>query len=338
LLDYALFLAKALTWIAGIGAVGLIVAGAIRSARPGGHERLEIKNVNQRLRRLAELLNAQMLGDRERKAHAAQLRRQDKARRAAERAGAEPRPRVFVLDFQGDLEASRVTALREEISALLQVARPTDEVLVRLESAGGMVHGYGLAASQLRRIRDRKLRLTIAVDKVAASGGYLMASVADRIVAAPFAIVGSIGVVAQLPNFNRLLREHHIDYELHTAGEFKRTLTLFGENTAEARTKFREELEQTHALFKAFVAENRPQLSLERTATGEHWYGAQAIALGLVDELRTSDDYLLDRAGPADVFELRYRMRRSFREQLLGGLAGLSPGLGRRWRTPAEML
>ncbi|MBL6750762.1 MAG: protease SohB [Nevskia sp.] len=337
-LQYGLFLAKAVTWVAILAALGAVGANVVRSARQEGHERLEIRHVNRRLRNLADLLNGELLDGRERKAERKRLRSQDKARRQAEKHGASPRPRVFVLDFHGDLAASRVGALRQEISALLQVARPEDEVLVRLESAGGVVHGYGLAASQLRRIRDRKLRLTVAVDKVAASGGYLMASVADRIIAAPFAILGSIGVVGQLPNFSRLLREHQIDYELHTAGEYKRTLTLFGENTPEARAKFREELEQTHALFKAFVAENRPRLPLEQAATGEHWFGTQALSLGLVDELRTSDDYLLERAGQAEVFELSYHSRRSLREQLLGGLARLSSGALRLWRSRAEML
>jgi serine protease SohB len=195
-----------------------------------------------------------------------------------------------------------------------------------------VVHGYGLAASQLRRIRDRGLRLTVAVDKVAASGGYLMACVASHIMAAPFAIVGSIGVVAQLPNFNRLLREKHIDYELHTAGEYKRTLTLFGENSEEGRAKFREELEQTHGLFKSFVAANRPQLDLPRIATGEHWYGSQALELKLIDEVRTSDDYLLEKAKATDVYELQYRLRRGLREQLLGGLGNLSSRAALPWQ------
>ncbi|HWY24630.1 MAG TPA: protease SohB, partial [Nevskia sp.] len=261
---------------------------------------------------------------------------EDKARRRAAKAA--PRPRLFVLDFHGDLNASHVEALREEISALLQVARPQDEVLLRLESAGGVVHGYGLAASQLRRIRERGLRLTVAVDKVAASGGYLMACVADRVVAAPFAIVGSIGVVAQLPNFNRLLREKHIDFELHTAGEYKRTLTLFGENTNAARVKFREELDQTHALFKSFVAANRPQLPLQQVATGEHWYGTQALELKLVDELRTSDDWLLEKVKDADVYELHYRLRRSLRDQLMGGVARLTARGALPWQGPTGLM
>jgi len=337
LLDYSLFFAKTLTWMAALIAVIVVIAGVVRSARQEGIERLEVKNINQRLRRLADILNHEMLGAEQLKQGHKRLKREDKAQDKALKRGAAARPRLFVLDFMGDLEASRVGALREEISALLQVAQPQDEVLLRLESAGGVVHGYGLAASQLRRIRDRGLRLTAAVDKVAASGGYLMACVANHLTAAPFAIVGSIGVVGQLPNFNRLLRENKIDYELHTAGEYKRTLTMFGENSDAARNKFREELDETHTLFKSFVAGNRPQLSLQRVATGEHWYGTQALELQLIDEVRTSDDWLLEKIKTFDVYELHYRQRRSLREQLMGGLARLSQQAALPWRRPGGM-
>ena len=130
--------------------------------------------------------------------------------------------------------------------------------MVRLESGGGLVHGYGLAAAQLVRLKDAGLTLTVCVDKVAASGGYMMACVADKVVAAPFAVIGSIGVVSQLPNFHKWLKNHDVDYEMFTAGDYKRTVTVFGENDAEDRAKYQEELEQTHALFKHFVNTYRP--------------------------------------------------------------------------------
>jgi serine protease SohB len=196
------------------------------------------------------------------------------------------------------------------------VARAEDEVVVRLESGGGMVHAYGLAASQLRRIRDAGIPLTVAVDKIAASGGYLMACVADRVLAAPFAIVGSIGVVSQIPNFHRLLRRHDIDFEQVTAGEFKRTITLFGETTEKAREKLRQEVEDTHELFKSFVAEQRPGLDLATVATGEYWLASRALDLQLVDELRTSDDYLVTRSRDADLFQVTYSARKGWMERL----------------------
>jgi len=320
LFHYGLFLAKTVTLVVALAGFVVIVASALRESRRGGADRLEIKHVNQRLQHSADVLNAELLNDPE-------YKRYEKQRKAEEKARQKPRgeapARLFVLDFNGDLEASAVDSLREEISALLQVIRPGDEVLLRLESAGGVVHGYGLAASQLRRLRDRSFRLTIAIDKVAASGGYLMASVADHIVAAPFAIVGSIGVIGQLPNFNRLLRDNKIDYEVHTAGEYKRTLTLFGENTDAGRAKFREELEQVHSLFKQFVGENRPKLAIGPVSTGEYWYGTQALALGLVDELKTSDDLLLESAAKMEVYELRHRPQRDLRKWLLGNLSQL---------------
>ncbi len=190
-----------------------------------------------------------------------------------------------------------------------------------------MVHGYGLAASQLRRIRDAGIPLTASVDKVAASGGYMMACVADRIIAAPFAIIGSIGVVAQLPNFNRLLKQHNIDFEQHTAGEFKRTITMFGENTDSGREKFQEELEETHQLFKSFVHDNRPQVDIDAVATGEHWYGSQALSLRLVDDLKTSDDYLLEASKDRDLYGIHYKAHKSLQQKVMGGLGELTERL-----------
>ena len=225
--------------------------------------------------------------------------------------------KIYVLDFKGDTAASAVENLREEITLILATAKAgRDRVVVRLESPGGMVHGYGLAAAQLVRLRDAGFNLTICVDKVAASGGYMMACIANEIVSAPFAVVGSIGVVAQVPNFNRLLKEKHIDFELYTAGQFKRTVTMFGENTPEGKAKFEEELQQTHALFKHFVERYRPSLNVEQVATGEHWYGEDARALNLVDKLQTSDEYLLGLLAQHDVYVINTRKRPTFGEKL----------------------
>ena len=224
-----------------------------------------------------------------------------------------------MLNFDGDIRANATDNLREEVSVVLGQAREGDEVLVRVESPGGLVHGYGLAASQLQRFRDAKVPLTVAVDKVAASGGYMMACVADRILAAPFAVLGSIGVLAQLPNFHRLLQKHDIDFELLTAGEYKRTLTMFGENTDKGREKFVEELEETHTLFKDFVGTNRPSLDIAKVATGEVWYGSRALEEGLVDELCTSDDFVQKRLQDWDVLELRFVHKKNWQEKL--GLA-----------------
>ena len=220
--------------------------------------------------------------------------------------GDKPRRRIFVIDFDGDPAASGVDGLRHEVTAVLAAAGNEDEVVVRLQSAGGMVQGYGLGASQLARFRTSGVNLVVAVDKVAASGGYMMAAVANTILAAPFALVGSIGVVAQLPNINRLLKKHDVDVELHTAGRYKRTLTVFGENTEEARAKFLEELNDIHAMFQEFVGEFRPGLDLEAVSTGEAWAGQRALDRALVDRLVTSDEYLAGACDEADVFEVRW--------------------------------
>ncbi len=225
--------------------------------------------------------------------------------------------KVYVIDFTGDTAASAVESLREEITLILATATAgRDRVVLRLESPGGMVHGYGLAAAQLVRLREAGFHLTICVDKVAASGGYMMACIANQIISAPFAVVGSIGVVAQVPNFNRLLKEHNIDFELYTAGEYKRTVTMFGENTQEGKAKFEQELQQTHALFKHFVEKYRNQLNVEQVATGEHWYGQDALDLKLVDELKTSDEYLLSLLDKHDVYTIHTRKKPTLGEKL----------------------
>lgn len=225
--------------------------------------------------------------------------------------------KIYVLDFKGDMAASAVEGLREEITLILATAKAgRDRVVVRLESPGGMVHGYGLAAAQLVRLREAGFHLTICVDKVAASGGYMMACIANEIISAPFAIVGSIGVVAQVPNFNRLLKDNKIDFELYTAGQYKRTVTMFGENTEEGKAKFEEELQQTHALFKHFVEKYRPQLNIEKVATGEHWYGRDALDQNLVDKLQTSDEYLLNLLPQHDIYSIQTRKKPTLGEKL----------------------
>ena len=268
------------------------------------------------------------------KAQKKKLKLEAKAAKAKAKHGdttAATKPRVWVIDFKGSMDAHEVSSLREEITAVLTVATPQDQVVVRLESPGGVVHGYGLAASQLQRIRDKQIPLTVAVDKVAASGGYMMACVADKIVAAPFAILGSIGVVAQIPNLNRFLKNKDIDVELHTAGQYKRTLTLLGENTEEGRQKFREELNETHHLFKDFVKEMRPSLDIEQVATGEHWYGTQAQEKGLVDEVGTSDELLLGLMENREVISVRYTQRKKMMDRFTGSAAESADKLMMRW-------
>jgi serine protease SohB len=231
--------------------------------------------------------------------------------------------RTFVIHFDGDTAASGVDFLSVEISAVLTMAGSNDEVVVCLESPGGMVHSYGLAASQMMRIRNKGIPLTAIVDRVAASGGYLMAAVANRILAAPFAVIGSIGVVAQIPNLHRLLKKNDVDVEVLTAGKYKRTLTLLGENTDEGREKFREELEDVHALFQEFVAENRPELDIEAVATGEAWYGKRALELKLVDGLATSDEYLIELCETRDVFEVTWEETKKPIDRVLDKFNGM---------------
>ena len=292
-------------------AVGIIMLLAHRNKHDA--EKLEVKNLNEKYETMALLLNSQTLSKKQLKKF---LKDQKQAQKEKGKDEDENRKKTFVLDFKGDIKASAVSSLREEISAILTIANENDEVVVLIESGGGTVHGYGLGASQLRRLRDKGITLTAAVDKVAASGGYMMACVANQIIAAPFAILGSVGVLAQIPNFHRLLKKMDIDYEQITAGDYKRTLTLFGENTDADREKFKQELEETHQLFKEFVKENREQVDVEKIATGEHWYGKQAIDLNLVDKLITSDDYLAESVKESDVYQISFEQKRHWQEKL----------------------
>ena len=336
LLELGLFAAKALVIVVAFVLIVSAIANAA-GGEPKQRGKLVVKKLNKQYRRTARALEEAILSPKAFKRRVKGDRKRDKAAakaRDAAAAKADPssapqagrRPRVFVLAFDGNLHASQVENLRREVTAVLGVATRDDEVVLKLTSPGGVVPGYGLAASQLERIKARGIPLTVAVDQVAASGGYLMACVADNILAAPFAVIGSIGVVAGVPNFHRFLKRRDIDFELVTAGKYKRTLTLFGENTDEGRAKLQEELDETHDLFKAFVLKYRPQLDVEAVATGEHWYGQRALALGLVDALTTSDDYLMQKREEADLFAVKYVVKKPLLDRLSGAAEGAMVG------------
>lgn len=311
LFEYGLFLAKAITIVGAFVVIVGVIAGAAMKQKPAKGQ-LEFTSLSEQIDDLKQYATEMLLNKDELKKQNKEKKKKAKQDKKSE----EKKSRLFVIDFNGSMDANEVESLREEVTAVLCAADKDDEILVRLESGGGVVHGYGLAASQLQRFKDKSLALTVSVDKVAASGGYMMACVADNVVAARFAIIGSIGVIAQLPNFNKLLKKNDIEYEQHTAGQFKRTLTVFGENNDEGREKFREELEEVHVMFKSFVSDNRPDLDIDSVATGEYWYGAKAKALGLVDQIGTSDDYLLSKVESHDIFSVKYKTRKNVAEKL----------------------
>ena len=326
--DYASFLAKTVTLVVAIVVVLIAIASMRGKGRRKTAGQLQVTRLNDFYKGLRERLEQSLLGKDRLKA----LRKeQAKALKKEKKDKVEEKTRVYVLDFDGDIKASATESMRHEITALLTLATDKDEVVLRLESGGGMVHSYGLASSQLARIRQAGIPLTICIDKVAASGGYMMACIGNKIISAPFAILGSIGVVAQLPNVNRLLKKHDIDFEVLTAGEYKRTLTVFGENTEKGREKFQQDLDITHDLFKNFVASYRPQLSIDEVATGEVWLGMAALDKQLVDELKTSDEYLAERAKDADVFHLHYVQRKSLQERMGMAAAASADGLVAKW-------
>lgn len=306
----------------------ILIAGII-AILSWGKEKLTgkiiIKNLNEKLTETTEALLSEVLSKDDFKKWLKEKKQTEKEKK--KQAHDTPVKNIYVLDFEGDIKASAVCALREEVTAVLGIANKNDEVVVRLESAGGMVHSYGLAAAQLQRIREKNIPLTVIVDKVAASGGYMMACIANQILAAPFAIIGSIGVIVQMPNFNRLLKEKNIDFEQITAGNFKRTLTLFGHNTEEGREKLREEIEDIHGLFKNLIKEHRQQIDIEKVSTGEHWMGTQALELNLVDKLQTSDDYLLEKNKDNHLFEIKYITKKSLAEKLSSTVSAFKTSL-----------
>ncbi|MEM7080593.1 MAG: protease SohB [Pseudomonadota bacterium] len=356
LFDYLVFLAEVITIVVAIMVIVGFLANNAMKQMPEQSGHLMIRKLNQEVKDLKHAMQGALLDDAvvkvERKAEAkAEKKNAKEAAKEASKAAkvaakttsqetAQPatgdgtgagdatpdderKPRTFVLNFEGDVKASSVEFLRREISAVLTMAEPKDEVVACIESPGGMVHSYGLAASQLARVRGREIPLTVVVDKVAASGGYLMAAVANKILAAPFALIGSIGVVAQIPNVHRLLKKNDVDVEVLTAGKHKRTLTTFGENTEEGRAKFIEELEDVHTLFQSYVTENRPELDIATVATGEAWYGTRALELNLIDGISTSDEYLLEACERSDVFAISWIEHKKPIDKLMGRVNGV---------------
>lgn len=312
--EYFLFLAKIITVVIAIIFLLSAIISMLSKVKGKAKHGLKITKLNKKFHTIADTMHEHVDAKKKYKKY---LKQEKKLQKVEESESAEHKPLLFVLHFNGDLRANAVNEMREEITALLMIAQPPqDEVLVILESPGGVVPNYGLAASQLKRIRDKNIKLTVAVDRVAASGGYLMACVADKIIAAPFAIIGSIGVVLQMPNFHRLLDRHNVDFEMVTAGKYKRTLTMFGKNDQQGREKMHEDLEEIHATFKDFISKHRPQVDLETVATGEHWLATKALELKLVDELKTSDDYLLEKYLDYAIYNIQKQKKQSLTKKL----------------------
>lgn len=332
--EYGLFLAKTVTFVIAFAAIVVVIVSAGMKGQGAAKGLVEVNKLNDKYDDVLDLIKSAVEDEETLKAARKQEKKAEKEKKKQQKALAKKKPsaeqhsddqpsattdvkpRIFVTHFDGDIKASETEELREVITAILSIAKPQDEVVVCLESPGGMVHGYGLAASQLARITEKNIPLTVCVDKVAASGGYMMACVANKIVAAPFAVIGSIGVVAQIPNFHRLLKKHDVDYEMLTAGEYKRTLTMFGENTDKGRQKFVEDLEETHDLFKDFIRQHRSVVDVDKVATGEIWFGSKALDEKLIDAVQTSDAYLFDKKDQADLFEIKYVHKRTVMEKL----------------------
>lgn len=350
-IQYGMFLAKAVTIVIAIivvvGAIGAIGASGNRHKKAGKKGLIKVTPLNDHFDDMKDVLRQAVLEKDELKhvhkteKKQAKLEHKEKSKLSKDALkhendnGESEQPsrkkRVYVLNFTGDIAAKEVSSLREEITAVLSLAEPTDEVLLRLESPGGMVHAYGLASSQLLRIKNKNIPLTICVDKVAASGGYMMACLADKLVVAPFSIIGSIGVLVQLPNFHRALKKHDVDYEIISAGEFKRTLTQFGEITKKGRDKVQEDVDTMHEIFKRWIKDHRPSVDIDKISTGETWVGMQAKERYMVDEIKTSDECIVTACETADVFEVEYEIHKSIQDKLGAVLQGSTEKLFSNW-------
>jgi len=310
LTDYGVFLLKVITIALAITIPLLVIIGSSKSKTPSKGS-LVVKNLSKNFEDMGTAIRSSQLNPKELKKYNKEIQKKKKA----DDKKPSKEDSVYVLNFNGDIQASEVTKLKHEINAILLSDTKCKEVVIKVESGGGSAYAYGLCAAELKRLVDNKIKLTVCIDKVAASGGYLMSCVASKIIAAPWAIVGSIGVIAQLPNFHRLLKKNSIDFEMHTAGEFKRTLTTLGENTEDGRKKFKSELEDLHLIFKDFVKEQRPQVDTKVVATGEVWQGEKAIEVGLIDALGTSDDYLVGLSKKLKLFEINYVEKKNLAER-----------------------
>lgn len=329
LFEIGLFAGKTLLITFALIAIIVTIAVLVSRLKPP-REQLEVENLNERFDAFQTAISEYALDKK-------QLKALKKQKAKEEKSTVKDKPRLFVLEFDGDMKASAVEQLRDEVTAVIAGAKAGDEVFVKLESMGGVVHGYGLAAAQLLRLKQSQIRLTVCVDKVAASGGYMMACTADRLLAAPFAILGSIGVIAQVPNLHRFLKKHDVDYEEVTSGEFKRTVSLLGEISEKGRKKFVEQIEDTHHLFKDFVHEQRPKLDLAKVSTGEYWFGKRALELGLCDELISSDDYLFKMRETKQILQIRLESRQSLGEKIAENfLAGVERGTTGLWQKAQE--
>lgn len=324
--DYFLFLLKSITVVMAI----VIIAGTIIRATKEGHEpsqgKLSITRLNKALEAIRLRMQQETLGKKALKKEVKALKEQHKK----EDKSNDDKPNAYTIRFKGDIQASQVDALRQEVTAILTTAKAGEEVVISIESPGGAVPGYGLAASQILRLKEADLKVTACVDQVAASGGYMMACVADRILAAPFSIVGSIGVLSQVPNIHRFLKRFDVDVDVLTAGKHKAPMTLMGENTEEGKQKHVQDLNAIHTRFKELVKLHREELNIDDVSEGDFWLAEDALKLNLVDEISTSDAYIMSLCAQANVYRVQWQPHKSFEQRIKGATSALMSAMENR--------
>ncbi|CAB3976441.1 protease SohB [Candidatus Azoamicus ciliaticola] len=304
LTDYTIFFLKIITIII---LLLLTIITCLIIIKNKDNKYIEIKNINKKYITLKKMFLSEILKKTEKKNIIKNINKEEKIIKTKN---------LFILNFNGDINASDINNLKDILSILILNKKYVDEVLIKLTSNGGIVTNYGLAATQLKRLKNENINLTISIDTIAASGGYMMACVANKIIASHFSIIGSIGVLGIIPNINKMLNKNNIEIEYHTSGKYKKTLSVIGENTEIGRKKFIESLENTHFLFKNFVKENRSQINIDEIATGEYWYGIDALKLNLIDKIQTSDEYIMENLNNTKIYEIKLNEKTNIKNKI----------------------
>lgn len=233
------------------------------------------------------------------------------------------RKTAVLLSFNGDINATEVIEFGRAVSMIVQMKDLVSEVYIIINSGGGVVNGYGLLASEIERLHYSEIETYALIDQVAASGGYMAACVANHVVAAPFAYIGSIGVVSEMPNFNQILSDNGINIEQHTAGKSKRTVTPLGKITDEDRNEFKKKLERIHRSFINHVSHYRNINDADENKnsiifSGDYWIAEETVELelGLVDEISTSQEFLLDKMKEYNIIEITFQENKTKKSKL----------------------
>lgn len=201
-----------------------------------------------------------------------------------------------VIAGTGDYYSGYITP--EYFLDMIEMAEDDERVkaiVLRVDSPGGTVAASEEIATY---VKECEKPVVVSVGDVGASGAYMISSQADSIWANPGSSVGSIGVIAQIPNVSGLLDMVGVEFQTFTAGEYKDAGSAYRDLTKEEEALIQGEVEEAYDQFIDIVAEGRglERAKVEELAIGWTWSGVRAKELGLVDEVGTYRDALEDAA------------------------------------------